>query len=238
MKTIPDLRGTKSILEAVEGMNLEKLIRYLDNDEISESDFWAMLRLSQWEFARLIGVSAGYVNRLAAMGVVVLNPQKHVLPLESFRRFVDWYFPPWRFSELIDGAVTGVTTSRRPRRQSSILFNCRDLREEILAAELVRLRAEITLRFVDGLPLELMATFNRIKARIRRLRERQRRARRELSNFLTAASLPPKVQIVMERRFVDCATVAEIAAEMGLSTRQIFRLQRRGLEMLGYNQIN
>ena len=216
-------------------MRLEKIMTALGAGEISESDSWQMLRSSQREFARLIGVSVGYVNRLAAMGVLILNPQKHVMTLESFRRFWEWYLAPWRQQELIDGATNGVMTSRR-RRQSSILFNCRDLREEILAAEMQRLRAEITLRFVDGLPLELKTAFDRIKARIRRLRERQRRARRELSTFLSAASLPPKVQIVMERRFGDCLPIAEIAVELELSTRQIFRLQRHGLELLGYNQ--
>lgn len=212
-------------------MRLEKILEALGAGEISESDFWQMLRSSQRDFARLIGMSAGYVNRLALMGVVTLNPQKHVMTLESFRRFVNWYFPPWRLPELIQGAVTNVEDFKR-RRPSSILFACRVLREEILAAELVRLRAEITLRFVDGLPLELLAAFDKIKARIRRLRERQRRARQELSTFLTAASLPPKVLEVMRRRFVDCLQISEIAAEMNLSKRQIYRLQRRGIMSL------
>lgn len=218
-------------------MNLEKLIRYLDNDEISESDFWAMLRLSQRQFARIIGMSVAYVNRLVLMGLLILDPRGHVITLRSFQQFWTWYLAPWRQQELIDGAVSGVEEFGR-RRKSSSLFAVRDLREEILAAEMVRLRAEITLRFVDGLPLELMAAFDKIKRRIRRLRQRQRQARQELTNHLAASLLPPKVQIVMERRFIDCLPVADIAAEMGLSTRQIFRLQRRGLEMLGYNQIN
>lgn len=131
----------------------------LSAGEISESDSWQMLRSSQREFARLIGVSVGYVNRLAAMGVLILNPQKQVMTLESFRRFWEWYLAPWRQQELIDGATNGVMTSRR--RQSSILFNCRDLREEILAAEM-----ELSTRQIFRLQrrgLEILGAHNKKK---------------------------------------------------------------------------
>lgn len=190
---------------------------------------------TQREFAAIAGISVGYVNRLAKMGVVATNPVGNVLVLASYRQYVQGYFPPWRQHELIEAASIAAESLLQKRyRRGDALGEVRRLDSAARAAELVAMHLELVLRFYDGRPAELIRLHDRVSRRANRLRERQRTAAESLSQQLSI--LPAKIRTVMKARYVDCLQFDEIPDEIGASVRTVYRYHRRGVDLLAAAQ--
>lgn len=203
----------------------------LEAGAVDEADYWAMLRCSQREFGRLINRSGACVNLLEKMGVVSCNFRGNVEVLETFVSYWQEYLPPSEQSALIASAVADVENFAQVET-TTLLMTPRELDVEIRAAELTRLKCELLLRMIDGLPLELMAAFDTACRRLQNLRDRQRRARRRLRALLSTAELPPMIRAVLIARYVACKKFVAIAQELGKSPRQIYRYHRQGLMAL------
>ena len=193
----------------------------LEAGAVDEHDYWAMLRCSQRDFGRLIDRSGAFVNLLEKLGVVSFNFRGNVEVLTAFTFYWRGYLQPREQSALIASAVADETTTP--------LMAPRELGAAIRAAELTRLKCELLLRQIDGLPLELMAAFDTACRRVDNLRDRQRQARQRLQSIFDAANLPPPVMATMRLRYIACRRFVAIAEELGKSPRQIYRYHRQGL---------
>lgn len=193
---------------------------------VDEHDYWAMLRCSQRDFARLINRTGASVNLLEKIGVASFNFRGNVEVLATFVLY--WrYLQPSEQSALIASAVADVENFAQVKTTTPLMAP-RELGAAIREAEITRLKCELLLRQIDGLPLELMAAFDTACRRVDNLRDCQRQARQRLQALLTAAELPPMIRAVLIARYVDCKKFVAIAEELGKSPRQIYRYHQQG----------
>ena len=200
----------------------------LEAGAVDETDYWAMLRCSQRDFGRLIDRSGAFVNLLEKLGVVSCNFRGNVEVLTAFTFYWRGYLQPREQSALIASAVADVENFAQVKTTTPLMAP-RELGAAIRAAELTRLKCELLLRQIDGLPLELMAAFDTACRRVDNLRDRQRQARQRLQSIFDAANLPPPVMATMRLRYIACRRFVAIAEELGKSPRQIYRYHRQGL---------
>ena len=200
-------------------------------EEVTESDYWEMLRCSQRDFGKLINRTGAHVNQLGLMGVVSRNCYGNVKVLASFLSYWREYLPPWEQAGLIASAVAEVESIARVKK-SSALYEPRELGKAIRAAELLRLKCELLLRMLDGLPVALMAAFEKARRRVERLSRRQEQARRRLQSLIAKDKSPQVVKAVMTMRYIECRKFVDIAVKVKKSLRQVYRYHRRGLMAL------
>ena len=203
----------------------------LEAGTVDEQEYLEMLRCSQRDFGRLIDRTGAFVNLLNKLGVASCNFRGNVEVLATFISYWRGYLSPWEQSALIASAVADVENFARVKTTTPLMAP-RELGAAIREAELTRLKCELLLRQIDGLPLELMAALDTACRRVDNLRRRQRQAQRQLQSMFEAASLPLPVMATMRLRYIACKKFVAIAEELGKSPRQIYRYHRQGLMSL------
>ncbi len=206
--------------------DLVAMLALKNSGEISESDFWAMLRCSQRDFGRLINRSGAFVNELAREGVVLTNRLGNVHVLNSFRRY--WQFlAPLEKKALVVSAMDAVSTDE-PFKPTAPLTAVLEFERAIRTAQFRSLKCELLLRMIDSAPPELMSAFEDSRRYVHKLQRRQRQARRRLREKLTSANLPAAVLTATLLHYVEMKSIEEVARKLGKSRRQIFRYLKAG----------
>lgn len=178
---------------------------------------------SQKFFARVIGRSATQIYFLRLMGIVKYCAAG-VIVFQSLRAYFNSYLPPNKRREELTAAVARIKTFDAAQEYSAI-ESARALQKKIDAAEMKLTLLKFFNRLdARAVPANLLSTSTQELLHLRReLITVKEKIRREI----ISAELPPAVENVLLRRYVDCEKWKEIT-ESVYSLSYNYTLHRRG----------